>query len=247
MIYEIAGLRIFIENKYEYTTKFCRGYLSSDQNSPATLVARVTEEEFAEEKKLSPDFSDGYIENICLYRSICRQIPVFRRMLLHGAVLEYGDKSYAFLGRSGTGKSTHTKLWKKYLSTPRMINGDKPILEYGEPFFTAYGTPWMGKEAWGCNAASPLCGLCFLEQAKENKIRRLTPSEVSARLFGQILLPEDEENVVATLDLADMLIQKTPAYLLQCTISEEAVKLSFEQLTGLSYEENKYQGDKHEN
>jgi len=239
MIYEIAGLRIQINNKYEYTTKFCREYLSPDQLSPAILSATVSEEEFLAEKELSSGFSDGYIENICLYRSICTQIPVLKRMLLHCAVLEYEGKSYAFLGKSGTGKSTHTRLWKKYLSTPRMINGDKPILEFHEPFFIAHGTPWNGKEAWGCKDSAPLCGLCFLEQAKENAIRPLAPSEVSMRLFGQMLLPENEENAVATLEMADLLIKQTPAYLLQCTISEEAVKLSFEQLTGLSYESKK--------
>ena len=86
MFYEIAGLRIFIDNKHEYTTKFCRQYLSADQDSPALLTATVSAEEFLAEKSLSSDFSDGYIENICLYRSICRQIPILNRILLHCAV-----------------------------------------------------------------------------------------------------------------------------------------------------------------
>ena len=241
MIYEIAGLRIKIENRYDFTTKFCREYLSEDQHSKVDIVAKVTEEEFAAERSISDEFSDGYIENICLYRSICSQIPVFNRMLLHCAVLEYDGKGYAFLGRSGTGKSTHTKLWKKYLTTPKMINGDKPILEYVEDGFIAYGTPWRGKEAWGIRASAPLCGLCFLEQAKENSIRKLSPSEVSSRLFGQILLPESEDNVISTLELADKLIATTPAYLLKCDISREAVALSFEAMTGLSFEEREQQ------
>lgn len=237
MIYEIAGLRIKIEYKHDFTAKFCKEYLSEDQTSAVDIVASVTDEEFAAERALSEEFSDGYIENICLYRSICTQIPVLERMLLHCAVLEYDGKGYAFLGRSGTGKSTHTRLWKKYLSIPKMINGDKPILQFVGDGFVAHGTPWKGKEAWGMRASAPLCGLCFLEQAKENSIRKLTPAEVSARLFNQILLPENEENVVSTLDLADKLIATTPAYLLKCDISREAVKLSFEQLTGLSFEE----------
>ena len=235
MIYEIAGLRVQIKNKYDFTAKFCSEYLSEDQSSAVDVIAEVTEEEFLAEKAQSQEFSDGYIENICLYRSLCSQIPVKNRMLLHCAVLEYNGKGYAFLGRSGTGKSTHTRLWKRYLSTPKMINGDKPILEYRENAFWAHGTPWKGKEAWGMKASAPLCGLCFLEQAKENSIRKLSPSEVSALLFKQILLPENEENVVATLDLADKLIKTTPAYLLKCDISQEAVQLSFEQLTGLSF------------
>ncbi len=243
MVYELAGLRVQIENQYEYTTKFCKEYLAADQDSPVDVIARVTLEEFEAEKAQSAEFSDGYIENICLYRSLCQQIPVLNRILLHCAVLEYEGKGYAFLGRSGTGKSTHTRLWKKYLSTPKMINGDKPILEFTGNGFVAHGTPWKGKEAWGTKSSAPLCGLCFLEQAKENSIRRLSPAEVSSRLFLQVLLPEEEKNTVATLELADKLITTTPAYLLKCDISEEAVKTSFEAMTGYSYNEKRMMKD----
>ncbi len=239
MIYEIAGLRVSIENAYPYTTKFCQEYLSEDQTSPVDLTACVTEEELSAEREQSAGFSEGYIENICLYRSICMQLPSFNRMLMHCSVLDYDGCGYAFLGRSGTGKSTHTRLWLKHLTPTKIVNGDKPILEYRNGEFIVYGTPWMGKERWGERTQAPLKGLCFLEQAKVNAIRRLTPSEVSSRVFTQILMPKEEANAIATLDFADKMITTVPAYLLQCDISEEAVKTSFEAMTGLSYEEKK--------
>ena len=235
MIYDIAGMRVFIENKYAYTTKFCEKYLSQNQEADVDIYAKVTEEEFLEEKAASSAFSHGYIENICLYRSLCRQLPLYNRMLLHAAILEYDGKAYAFLGRSGTGKSTHTGLWLKHLPNCRIVNGDKPILEYTKDGFIAYGTPWMGKEGLGENISARLCGLCFLEQAKENSIERLAPAQVSQRLFTQILLPEEEEQVVSTLDLADKLVTQVPSFLLKCTISEEAVQKSFEMLTNTTY------------
>ncbi len=241
MIYEIAGLRVSIENQYPFTTKFCQEYLSEDQASPVALTARVTEEELAAEREASPGFSEGYIENICLYRSICVQLPKLNRILMHCSILDYDGNGFAFLGRSGTGKSTHTKLWLKTLSPTKVVNGDKPILEYTNGGFIAYGTPWMGKERWGEKTSAPLKGLCFLEQAKENSIRRLTLSEVSSRVFTQLLIPEDEENAAATLELADKLVTEVPAYLLKCDISEEAVKTSFEAMTGLSFAEKKNQ------
>ena len=239
MIYELAGLRVKIENQYEFTDKFCHAYLSEDQESPVDIVASVTEEEFLQERSISAEFSDGYIENICLYRSICLQMPKFGRLLMHCSVLEYDGNAYAFLGRSGTGKSTHTKLWLKHLSPTRVINGDKPILEYTGKEFIAYGTPWMGKERWGTKTKAPLKALCFLEQAKVNSARKLSVSETSSRLFTQILLPSEEEAAVATLDLADKMITTVPAYLLQCDISEDAVQASFEAMTGLSFQEKK--------
>lgn len=235
MIYDIAGLRIDIRNRHAYTTKFCQNYLSEDQTSDADLVATVSDEDFEEEKKQSSQFSDGYIENICLYRSICLQMPRFQRLLLHASVLEYDGAGYAFLGKSGTGKSTHTRLWLQYVDGTRVINGDKPILHFDGTKFVVYGTPWNGKEGLGCNASTPLKGLCFLEQAKENSIRALTPSETSSRLFTQVLLPSQEDAVVATLDLLDKIIRHTSSYLLQCDISEKAVQTSYEMLTGKKY------------
>jgi hypothetical protein len=235
MIYDIAGLRIQINNKHPYTDKFCKAYLSEDQNSPFDISATVEKEEFLAEKELSSQFSDGYIENICLYRSICVQLPKLNRMLLHAAILEYDGNAYAFLGKSGTGKSTHTGLWLKHVQGTRIVNGDKPILEYRNGKFTAYGTPWMGKEGLGEKTQAPLCGLCFLEQAPENSIKRMTAAETSARLFTQILLPKEEKNVVSTLDFVDKMILGLPSYLLKCTISEEAVQKSFEALTGKQY------------
>ena len=239
MIYNIAGLRILINNKHAYTTKFCQAYLSEDQTTPYDIVANVTGEELEAEKADSPNFPDGYIENICLYRSICRQIPVINRLLLHASILEFNGRSYAFLGRSGTGKSTHTRLWLKHVQGAKILNGDKPILEYTDDTFYAYGTPWQGKEGWGYNGKAPLCGLCFLEQAKENSIAPLSIQETSSRLFQQVLLPQDAQNATATLDLLDKLISNVPAYLLKCTISEEAVQLSFEKFTGQDFTQNK--------
>ena len=239
MIYEIAGLRVQLENNFSYTDRFCKDYLSENQTSPVDIVARVTKEEFAEEKEQSLNFSDGYVENICLYRSLCLQLPTLQRMLLHCSVLEHDGSGYAFLGRSGTGKSTHTKLWLTYLDKTRVVNGDKPILQATEKGFIAYGTPWQGKEGWGCNAQIPLKGLCFLEQAKENSIVQLRPSEASLLLFKQVLMPTEETQAEATLELLDRLLTTVPAYLLRCDISERAVKTSFEQLTGCSYETSK--------
>ena len=235
MIYEIAGLRVNIKNRCRFTTEFCKAYLSPDQESTFDVETEVTNEEFYAEKELSQGFSDGYIENICLYRKLCVQLPMRNRMLLHCAVLDYNGDAYAFLGRSGTGKSTHTGLWLKYVSGTDIVNGDKPILSFTDDFVFAHGTPWMGKEGLGRNVSAPLKALVFLEQAKENSIRKLSPAETSAKLFAQMLFPTDEENAAKTLELADEMINRVPAYLMKCDISEDAVRVCYEAVTGKAY------------
>ncbi len=86
MIYELAGLRVNVKNRCRYTSEFCKEYLSEDQDSSADFEAETTKEEFYAEKEASPGFSDGYIENICLYRKICLKMPEYDRFLLHSAV-----------------------------------------------------------------------------------------------------------------------------------------------------------------
>ena len=94
MIYEIADLRIRIENCCSFTTEFCKEYFSQIDGT-FDLSAKVSKAAFAEEKRLSPGYSDGYIENICLYREICMQLPRFDRFLLHPAGAAQKEKGYA--------------------------------------------------------------------------------------------------------------------------------------------------------
>ncbi|MBQ7642458.1 MAG: hypothetical protein IJS67_01005 [Clostridia bacterium] len=223
MIYDIAGLRVLIKNRYSFTDRFCSGYLASGDDYD--LIAEVTREEFEEEKKSSEGFSDGYVENICLYRSFCRQLPIHNRFLFHSCVVEADGKAVAFSGKSGAGKSTHSSLWLKYVDGAKILNGDKPIIGYDGKVFTAYGTPWNGKEGRGYNGSAPLKAIVFIEQAKENSITRLTVSEAASNAFSQILIPTDEENAAKTLELVDKFINTLPAFLLKCDISEEAVKV----------------------
>ena len=235
MIYEIAGLRVLLKNKYEYTNRLCRDYISADQSSPVDITVSASEEDIKEEQAFSQNNSIGYIENVCLYRNLCREMPLFNRFLLHSSIIEYKGNGYAFLGRSGTGKSTHTKLWCRYVDGVKIINGDKPIIQILDGKVIAHGTPWMGKEGLGRKVNAPLKALVFLEQAKENVIRKLSPSETSMKLFSQMLFPTDEENAAKTLELADEMINRVPAYLLKCDISEEAVRVCYEAVTGKPY------------
>ena len=240
MIYEIADLRVDIQNRLRYTDNFCREYVSQDQETEADFAVFVTDEAFKQEKSQSPEFSDGYIENICLYREICLKMPLYNRFLLHSCVLEYEGNAYAFLGRSGTGKSTHTGLWLQYVKGSEILNGDKPILGVENDEIVAYGTPWMGKEGRGKKGRAPLKALVFLEQAKENSIEKLSASAASMRLFQQVLFPSEEDAASKSLELLDVLLLRVPSFLLKCDISETAVKTSYERLTGNKYKyENK--------
>lgn len=229
-----------IENRCSFTTRFCEKWRSADQTSPADFSVCVNNEQFFAEKEASEKngevYSDGYIENICLYRAICLEMPKYDRFLMHAAVLAYEGEAYAFTGRSGIGKSTHTGLWLKYIDGSYILNGDKPILSAEKDGkIYVHGTPWMGKEGRGTKGSVPLKAICFLEQSKENAIEALPKQEMVSRIFSQLLLPTEEEAAVKTLELCDKLVNGTDAYLLRCNVTEEAVKTSFEKMSGKPY------------
>lgn len=238
MIYEIAEKRVDIKNKFEFTTKFCKSYLSKDQTSKADIEIELTEEEFLTEKNGSSSYSDGYVENIAIYRKLCNKFVEFDRFIFHGAVLEYENNGYIFTGRSGSGKTTHTSLWLENVKGAKILNGDKPIVAIDGDKLVAYGTPWNGKEGRGYNGKAEIKCLCFIDQAKENKIVELNDEEKVSSVFKQILIPKNAFGVEKTLEFANKLVS-LPIYRLYCDISEDAVKTSFEKITG----EN-YQGDR---
>lgn len=234
----LAGIPVGIDHRYTFIQKQCVNYLSSE--TPLFTVS-ADEKDLAQElsqcteklKNTIPDLM-GYCESVCLYRKICLELPRYNALLFHSAAVKQGDSAYLFSAPSGTGKSTHLRLWmNRFGKELTIINGDKPLLRMGqEGTFRVYGTPWAGKEGWQNNVSGKLQGICFLEQSPQNRIRRLTPQEGSARALQQILFPKEPELLTKMLKLTDRLLFAVPLYLLSCNISEEAAELSFHTLTG---------------
>lgn len=236
----IAGLKAGLTNKYPFVFEQCQAYLAHD-TAPFDLYALATDKEIEAELSLDMGADDhGGAESICLYRAIAKQLHRFDALLMHGAVIGYKDKAYAFLAPSGTGKSTHIRLWHRYLGDDVFpVNGDKPILRRENGIFTAYGTPWAGKENWQRNVGLVLAGICLVTRATENTVVRLSDAQAVSGVLRQIYLPPEPEGALATMALADELISKIPIYLLGCDMTEGAVKASFEALTGYEYEQAK--------
>lgn len=233
----IAGLTAELCNRHAYVAEQCRDYTVAS-TEPTDLLASVTDGQIEEELSSGVGLADaGYAESICLYRSIAGGLHAFDALLMHGAVIGFEGKAYAFLAPSGTGKSTHIRLWRRYLRDGVIpVNGDKPILRFdGAGVLWAYGTPWAGKEGWQRNVGLPLCGICILSRGKENTVARMEPGQSLPWLMRQIYLPSDPVGTVATMDLVDRMLERVPVYRLFCNMEEEAAKTSFEALTGMDY------------
>ncbi len=246
----LADFPIEIDNKYDFVKELCVDYLD---DAPPLFKVYASEEEIAKEMRTLSGTCDGgkvskgsavpftvetslegYAESICLYREICRILLQKDVLLFHSAAVMYRERAYLFAAPSGTGKTTHLKLWMElYGRDLKIINGDKPLLRLEKNGgFRVYGTPWSGKEGWQSKCSSLLGGICFLKRGENNRIIRLPTEEAAKEALGQVLILKDPALLLKTLQLTDKLLRAVPIFLLHCNISQEAARLSFAALTG---------------
>lgn len=227
-ILEIAKLKIKVNNKYQFLEKQCKDYIINSKEYDFEIS--VTNEEIELEQKASKDpHSLGYLESICIYRKIALILPKYNCILLHAAIVKVDNFGYGFSAKSGTGKTTHTRLWNQLLGDKMSyVNGDKPIIRIIEGIPYAFGTPWNGKEGYGTNTYVRLKALTFIERSEDNSISIIPSKDILPRLIHQILLPKDQENLSKTFDILNILLQNINVYLLKCNMHIDAAKLSYE-------------------
>lgn len=224
----IADLNVRMESRYERTRHYCSDYIV--QPTDTDIVAVASKEEIDAEAKLHDELHGGeYFESICLYRAIAERLPLFDRFVFHGAAVAVDGKGYIFTAPSGTGKSTHVGLWMKHFGDRvSVINGDKPIIKIDDSVASVYSSPWAGKEGWKTNSFADIGGICLIRRGKENRIKKISPSEYFDELMHQVYIPKDSQAMLKTLELMDALAKRVPFYLLECDISEQAARTSFE-------------------
>lgn len=229
----IADLNVRVENKYHHVQKICSEYIIDEPTQIDIEVAASCAE--IDKEILDSQFDHrGFAESVCIYRNICKVLPKkFNAYLFHSALIEYEGRGYAFAAKSGTGKSTHIALWKKLFGeSVRVINGDKPIVRYMNGEFIAYGTPWCGKEGMGINSSVPLKAICFLERGSSNDIAKISSADAVSKLFYQVLMPDDIENMDALLTLLDSTLGAVSCYVLKCNMDTEAAKVAYDGMKG---------------
>ena len=149
----------------------------------------------------------------------------FNGAVLHASTIMYGGKAVTFTAPSGTGKSTHTGLWKKYYPETVIINDDMPAIRKVDGVYKAFGTPWAGKTLINENASAPLYAMVFIERAEECSITEMVPMEAVIRMMREIPISVYKGQSDLLVNFYDDLFKTVPAYLLKCNISKDAVEI----------------------
>ena len=153
----------------------------------------------------------------------------FDGLVLHASAVALDGRAYLFSAPSGTGKSTHTRLWCREYPSAKVFNDDKPALRRLDGKWYAYGTPWCGKDHQNINLKTPLAGICFLKRGAENHIRRLTPPEAVTRLIRQTMHEFDTEMETDwMLSVVERLVREIPIWELCATMEPSAAHISLD-------------------
>ena len=227
---KVAGLVVETEFYYDFMLSRLAPYYC-DENEKTDITIDISKEFYFEKQKANPQMTLGECESLwsggCFYEQITR----FGGVMLHASCVEYEGKAYLFSARSGTGKSTHTHLWLKYLPGSRIINDDKPAIRCVDGVYYAYGTPWSGKTDESVNIGIPIAGITFLSRG-ENNIKRIPGIKALKLFMDQTVRPVNKTLMGNMLDVLNGVLTDIPIYEMSCDMSEDAVKTAYDGMKG---------------
>ena len=181
---EIAGKTIAVSPLFESTAYYCQNYLTE---KPPDVAVTVTREDLQQEQQILLEealreglrprtFPDPFLERSVIQRRIAQALLAWDILMVHGSTVAVDNSAYLFTAACGTGKSTHTRLWREVFGKRAvMINDDKPFLRLESKVVFACGAPWSGKHGLDTNITVPLRGICILQRGQENEIVPMEP------------------------------------------------------------------------
>ena len=155
-----------------------------------------------------------------------------KTLLLHASVTRYQGRGNLFFGVSGTGKSTHSRLWHEFVPESDLMNDDNPIIRFEEGECLVYGSPWSGKTLCYRNVVAPVNALVRLEQAPKNVIERLHSLQAYASIIAAVSTIRWNHDVMSLLiPTIERVAMTIPCYQLKCRPDEEAVRVCKDAIT----------------
>lgn len=136
---------------------------------------------------------------------------------LHSASNYYQEKAWLYSASSGTGKTTHVKLWEKLYAVP-VLNGDLNLLGMEKDEVFVYGIPWCGTSGVYTTKKYPLGGIILLKRGTENRVCKLPQDERQLYTAQRMISPAwTEKQVDDSLLFAEKLSDRIPIRQLYCT------------------------------
>lgn len=235
--YRIADHVFSLESCFVRVHRMCEKYACDEEPEFSVETNREDirrEQEFADrenslEQLPQKKMRESLLETTAVYRKLTERLVEKGLFLFHGSAVAVDGEAYLFTAKSGTGKSTHTHLWRELFGERAvMVNDDKPLIEPKETVALVHGTPWNGKHNLGENITVPLKAICILERGEENHIERIVIPEAFHLLWQQTNRAQSAEDLQRTLDLLEQTMAIVPIYRLHCNMSLEAAQVAYD-------------------
>ena len=235
----IAGHTAAVSSLFESSRDYCRDYLTEKDGEVTISITREDlvfeqadlDREAAEEGFRRRLFTDPFLDRAAIQRKMADFLLSKDVLMLHGSAIALDNRGYLFMAKSGTGKSTHTRLWREVFgSRAQMVNDDKPFLSLEQEVPMLCGAPWSGKHGLHSNIAVPLRGICILERGIENHIWPIPAADAMAMLLHQSHCPEGKEGHHQAL--LKRLAAATPLWRMTCNRDPEAARIAFSAMNG---------------
>lgn len=243
-VIRLADVNIGIIHRFRRVRQMCGEYIVDAEPEFTVNVSgediRADRERDSRPKSRKPIlFIRRFYEETSIYRKICLKLMDYDAFLLHAAVVAVDGEGYAFLAKSGTGKTTHAKCWLRYFGERAFIvNGDKPILRIlGNKVF-AYGTPWCGKENQNTNIGVPLKAIFFLERGQGTAVTEMPGEMIPERIASQLLITKDGKQRARVFELADRVMNLVPMYRLSCDMNPDTARIVWVSIQGVKHNED---------
>lgn len=153
------------------------------------------------------------------------RIPEKNGIVYHSSSVLYKDTAVLFTADSGTGKSTHTGLWKKYFGA-EIINDDSPAIRIYDDTVTVFGTPWSGTTELNMNVSAPMKALVFIERSEKNYAESVSCGDILPNfVHGMMTRPVYKASMEKAVNVLDNIAKNISFYKLGCNISREAAEI----------------------
>ena len=147
-------------------------------------------------------------------------------LLMHASVVSYQGAAYLMLGKSGTGKSTHTRLWLEHIKGTELVNDDNPVVRIIDNQAFVFGSPWSGKTPCYRNVHHPIGAFIQLSQAPLNEIRRIKGIEAYAALVPSVSGKRWDKRIADGLhETENWMAGHVPMFHLRCLPDGDAARI----------------------
>lgn len=225
-IYNIADLNISINASSDEAKNRLSPYIKDSDSFDFEVKVSDSDISSLISKENCSSFA---AESTLILTQICNRIlENYDGFFFHSSSLMLDNEAYVFTAVSGTGKSTHTALWRKlFKEQVVMINDDKPIIRKKDGVFYVYGTPWMGKSDIGNNVKAPVKAVYILQRGEKNSAVRVKTGEVFKNILEATVVPTDRKNMEKLLTLLDEFFSSVPLFRLTCNMDIEAAQIAY--------------------